>query len=419
MDWAPDCVLLDLMLPDDNGYRVCETLRQRDETVPIIILTAKAQESDKIRGLDAGADDYVTKPFSVAELIARINAIFRRQARMASHTDETFAIGAWTINARKHTMSKGRTSKRLTFYELEVLKLLRERTDETVSRDELLEKVWGIQAVADQPHRRQLHRQAAPQARRGPEEPAPHPHGLRPRLQARPVTAFSRATSGRTPGLWYQVTMRTHDLVSILASVALAACASKPTTPATPPPAATTLELGEMTIFDGANAMFKIHANGSTEMGTHKGSMAIEPGKTASSDSLPIVWEPGPTLHADGTIDGKTGPVAKVNFDAGGTIVELKTNKTLPITVADDKLTITNNGTSVSAQLAADGNLTVLNPPEGSKKMQIRIEGADTPGKRRTMLALIGLLFAPGEVKVESTTTEVHDTTTVPPMNSN
>ena len=87
MDWAPDCVLLDLMLPDDNGYRVCETLRQRDETVPIIILTAKAQETDKIRGLDAGADDYVTKPFSVAELIARINAIFRRQARLVSHSD--------------------------------------------------------------------------------------------------------------------------------------------------------------------------------------------------------------------------------------------------------------------------------------------------------------------------------------------
>jgi DNA-binding response OmpR family regulator len=146
MDWAPDAVLLDLMLPDDNGYRVCETLRQRDETVPIIILTAKAQESDKIRGLDAGADDYVTKPFSVAELIARINAIFRRQARMITHSDEIFTIGTWQINARKHTMSHGRTSKRLTFYELEVLKLLRERSDETVSRDELLEKVWGIQA---------------------------------------------------------------------------------------------------------------------------------------------------------------------------------------------------------------------------------------------------------------------------------
>jgi DNA-binding response OmpR family regulator len=146
MDWAPDCVLLDLMLPDDNGYRVCETLRARHDTVPIIILTAKAQESDKIRGLDAGADDYVTKPFSVAELIARINAIFRRQTRMSLHSDESFNIGTWVVDARKHTMSRGRTSKRLTFYELEVLKLLRERRDETVSRDELLEKVWGVQS---------------------------------------------------------------------------------------------------------------------------------------------------------------------------------------------------------------------------------------------------------------------------------
>jgi DNA-binding response OmpR family regulator len=141
--WEPDLVLLDLMLPDDNGYRVCEALRERDPVVPIIILTAKAQEADKVRGLDAGADDYVTKPFSVAELIARINAIFRRQARLAA-TDEVFAIGPWSVNARKHTLTRGRQSKRLTFYELEVLKLLRERADDAVSRDELLEKVWGV-----------------------------------------------------------------------------------------------------------------------------------------------------------------------------------------------------------------------------------------------------------------------------------
>ncbi len=144
MEWDPDLVLLDLMLPDDNGYRVCETMRSRNPVVPIIILTAKAQEADKVRGLEAGADDYVTKPFSIAELIARINAIFRRQARL-SQSDETFAIGAWTINARKHTMTKGRATKRLTFYELEVLKLLREKSDEALSRDELLEKVWGVQ----------------------------------------------------------------------------------------------------------------------------------------------------------------------------------------------------------------------------------------------------------------------------------
>jgi len=142
-DLRPDCVVLDLMLPDENGYHVCEQLRRRDPVVPIIMLTAKAQEADKVRGLEVGADDYITKPFSVAELIARINAIFRRQARLATQ-DETLRVGQWTVNARKHVMSKGRTSKRLTFYELEVLKLLHERAEEAVSRDELLEKVWGV-----------------------------------------------------------------------------------------------------------------------------------------------------------------------------------------------------------------------------------------------------------------------------------
>jgi DNA-binding response OmpR family regulator len=142
-EWSPDCVLLDLMLPDENGYRVCETLRARDPVVPIIILTAKAQDVDKVRGLEAGADDYVTKPFSVAELIARINAIFRRQARLATY-EETFEIGTWKINTRKHTMSRGRVTKRMTFYELEVLKLLRERSESPVTREEILEKIWGV-----------------------------------------------------------------------------------------------------------------------------------------------------------------------------------------------------------------------------------------------------------------------------------
>ena len=79
----PDCIILDLMLPDTNGYKVCEQIRQNDGVVPIIMLTARSQEADKIRGLDAGADDYVTKPFSVGELVARIRAIFRRMQRSA------------------------------------------------------------------------------------------------------------------------------------------------------------------------------------------------------------------------------------------------------------------------------------------------------------------------------------------------
>lgn len=141
--WQPDLILLDLMLPDENGYHVCQEIRQRDPIVPVIMLTAKGQESDKVRGLEVGADDYVTKPFSVAELVARIKAIFRRQARLMSG-DDAFSIGEWLVNLRKHTMTKGRAVKRLTFYEIEVIKILRERRDEPVSRDELLEKVWGV-----------------------------------------------------------------------------------------------------------------------------------------------------------------------------------------------------------------------------------------------------------------------------------
>ncbi|RMH42184.1 MAG: DNA-binding response regulator [Deltaproteobacteria bacterium] len=147
-DFRPDLVLLDLMLPDKNGYLVCEALRADDPVVPIMMLTAKAQESDKIRGFDVGADDYVTKPFSIAELIARIHALFRRQERMAA-VDDTFRVGDWTIDARKHTMRRGKTTRRLTFYELELLKLLRERAEQPVSRDQILEKIWGVEPSAN------------------------------------------------------------------------------------------------------------------------------------------------------------------------------------------------------------------------------------------------------------------------------
>jgi DNA-binding response OmpR family regulator len=139
-----DCVILDLMLPDLNGYAVCEEVRRFNPLVPIIILTARGQESDKIRGLDAGADDYVTKPFSVAELLARIKAIFRRLGRNAPVEEETFKIGPAVVDAKKHTITRARRSTPLTFYEVELLKLLYERKEQPVSRDEILEKIWGI-----------------------------------------------------------------------------------------------------------------------------------------------------------------------------------------------------------------------------------------------------------------------------------
>jgi two-component system, OmpR family, alkaline phosphatase synthesis response regulator PhoP len=142
----PDVVLLDLMLPDMNGYQVCEELRRQDAFVPIIMLTAKSQESDKIRGLDAGADDYVTKPFGVGELVARIRAVFRRTSRPAEAG--TFVVGEVTVNINAHTVQKNgaKQSEQLSFYEVELIRLLRERGGQPVSREEILNKIWGIEA---------------------------------------------------------------------------------------------------------------------------------------------------------------------------------------------------------------------------------------------------------------------------------
>lgn len=140
----PEAVLLDLMLPDTNGFKVCEELRRLDAFVPIIILTARGQEVDKIRGLDAGADDYVTKPFSVGELIARIRAIFRRTTRSPETTPEVFAVGQAKVNMTTHTITRGSKSSPISFYEVELLRLLYERVGQPVSRDEILQKVWGI-----------------------------------------------------------------------------------------------------------------------------------------------------------------------------------------------------------------------------------------------------------------------------------
>jgi DNA-binding response OmpR family regulator len=143
---APDCVILDLMLPDINGYEVCERLRKVRPVVPIIILTARGQESDKIRGLEAGADDYVTKPFSIGELLARINAIFRRLNRMTTRGEDVIRVGDALIDVRKHTITRHRKTEPFTFYEVELIKLLYERAGEPVSRDEILDKIWGVQA---------------------------------------------------------------------------------------------------------------------------------------------------------------------------------------------------------------------------------------------------------------------------------
>lgn len=142
----PDLVILDLMLPDTNGYEVCAELRRISRTVPILILSARSQETDKIRGLDAGADDYVTKPFSIGELVARVRAILRRVGRTASGEDRV-TIGDVRVNLAGHTLERKGKELPLSFYEVELLRLLLERVGQAVSRDEILDKVWGVSAI--------------------------------------------------------------------------------------------------------------------------------------------------------------------------------------------------------------------------------------------------------------------------------
>jgi DNA-binding response OmpR family regulator len=143
---SPNAVILDLMLPDMNGYAVCEELRRSCPLLPIIMLTARSQETDKIRGLDAGADDYVTKPFSVNELIARMRAILRRAAR-PSAAPELVDIGDARVSFSSHTLKVGTTEHALSFYEVELLRLLVERVGQPVSREEILQKIWGLEAA--------------------------------------------------------------------------------------------------------------------------------------------------------------------------------------------------------------------------------------------------------------------------------
>ncbi|HJK92374.1 MAG TPA: response regulator transcription factor [Polyangiaceae bacterium LLY-WYZ-15_(1-7)] len=145
---APACIILDLMLPDVNGYQVCERIRRSDAHVPILMLTARSQETDKIRGLDAGADDYVTKPFSNGELVARIRALLRRASRSAAPVEQPFELAGCTIDPAKQILVReGGEEEQLSFYEVELLKLLFARQGQPVSRDDILDQVWGLEAT--------------------------------------------------------------------------------------------------------------------------------------------------------------------------------------------------------------------------------------------------------------------------------
>ena len=142
----PALILLDVMLPGLSGYDVCKQLRAKKTAIPILMLTAKGQEIDKVVGLDLGADDYVTKPFGVKELLARIHAVLRRSQTAPSAPDKAeavFKIGAAAIDPKTFQVQRGRSVEELTARELKLLQLFRAHPGEVFSRDRLLNEVWG------------------------------------------------------------------------------------------------------------------------------------------------------------------------------------------------------------------------------------------------------------------------------------
>ena len=141
---APDLVILDLMLPGKSGFEICREVRGQGMDTPIIMLTARAQEVDRVKGLELGADDYVIKPFSLAELVARIRAVLRRtQPTSRAEEAEILQIGELKLDVRKQEAFVGGKQIELTHKEFQLLEFLLRHPGEVISRDEFLSRLWG------------------------------------------------------------------------------------------------------------------------------------------------------------------------------------------------------------------------------------------------------------------------------------
>lgn len=147
-----DLILLDIMMPEKSGYEVCRELRKSGSQVPVIMLTAKGEEIDKVVGLQLGADDYVTKPFGVHELLARVDAVLRRctaakpvgDGKPEQELPDKYHFGATEIDRRRYLARRGRKEYDLTAREIKLLDVFYTHPGEVLSRDELLNRVWGI-----------------------------------------------------------------------------------------------------------------------------------------------------------------------------------------------------------------------------------------------------------------------------------
>lgn len=149
----PDIILLDVMLPKMDGFEVCRKVREKRPSVPILMLTAREEEVDKVLGLELGADDYITKPFSVRELMARVKANLRRsnaeQPEVSNEVSSSINAGRIVINLDRYEVSRDGKVVDLTLREFELLKFLATQPDKVFTREMLLEKVWGYEYYGD------------------------------------------------------------------------------------------------------------------------------------------------------------------------------------------------------------------------------------------------------------------------------
>jgi DNA-binding response OmpR family regulator len=143
---SPDMILLDIMLPGVSGYDICRRVKEQKPNLPIIMLTARGQEVDKVAGLDLGADDYITKPFSVPELMARIRAVLRRYDKKAA-VPARYAFGNAVLDFKKYEATVDEKPVKLTAREFEIMKHLIMHACEAVHRHDLLDQVWGYEAM--------------------------------------------------------------------------------------------------------------------------------------------------------------------------------------------------------------------------------------------------------------------------------
>lgn len=148
---APDAIILDWMMPQPDGLAVCRMLRENAATrsIPVLMLTARGEEIDRVLGLELGADDYIVKPFSIKELCARVRAVLRRTARQEDSAEQVLTSGDLTVDITRHSVTKGETLVELTVKEFDLLVMLMKNSGKVLTRDTLLDKVWGVEYYGD------------------------------------------------------------------------------------------------------------------------------------------------------------------------------------------------------------------------------------------------------------------------------